>query len=270
MLTCTLLQGYAAISVPVIAGVDVQMPAWLGDYSSMMMATSATALSCLSALISPVSQIIYLLFKLGFVIGNKVGSCPTIFGAVFAGAKGTLAGNVQDEAQRELEDHYAPADEEDEEDQADEEESSEGTTIVVVGAAAAAAAAAAACSVTATKSEAQDKNETAKGQHDQTQLQPQQSALELALIDLDTASGTTNTASNLSSTSTARSMRSATSVMCGLNPPQHSNQQTSDRSPLPLEIVSHRDGLDQDEVGTAMTERAVFLARACAECLHLT
>ena len=77
--------------------------------------------------------------------------------------------------QREVEDHYAPADEED---RADDEGSSEGTKIVVVGAAAAAAAAAT-CSVTATESEAQDKHEAAKGQHDQTQLHPQPSALPL-------------------------------------------------------------------------------------------
>jgi hypothetical protein len=105
---------------------------------------------------------------------------------IFGGAKSTLAANINDEVQREVEDHYAPADEED---QADDEESSEGTTIVVVGAAAAAAAAM--CPATATKISAQDKHEAAKGQHDQNpqpytgqhdqnpQPKPQPSALPL-------------------------------------------------------------------------------------------
>ena len=66
-------QSYVAVSVPVIAGVDVDMPPWLGDFSSMLLATFATALSCFFALQSPIAYLFKLLFKLASFLAPMIG-----------------------------------------------------------------------------------------------------------------------------------------------------------------------------------------------------
>ena len=114
----TLFQSYVALSAPVIAGLDVQMPPWLGDVSGIVLAAFATCLSCLFALASPLTYLCDLLFKLGSMIGSKMGWKCWGIGALVAEAKTAVAANAQDEAQRELEDHYAPADEQEESDDA--------------------------------------------------------------------------------------------------------------------------------------------------------
>jgi hypothetical protein len=107
------LQGYLAISIPVIAGLDVELPSYLGDLTSMLLASIATVVSAVFALASPLVMLVNVLFKLGSKVAEWFGCvAPAGVSAVVQGTKDEVAGNTQDEIQAYLEEAYDPGESE--------------------------------------------------------------------------------------------------------------------------------------------------------------
>ena len=117
------MQAFLSISVSVLTP-DLDMPFWLGDFTNIILATSATVFSALFALASPVFTFLTLSGKLGSTLGSKVGCVlPKIVRDGLQNAKSTVAGNTQNQLISEAEEYYTQdtASAQDESEEADTE-----------------------------------------------------------------------------------------------------------------------------------------------------
>ena len=97
---------FLAISIPVMFP-EIELPNWLGDFSIMIMASFATALSVVFALVSPIYVCFNLIFKFTGMISSKVRfACPDGVGAGLHEAKQEVAGNTQNQLILEAEEYY--------------------------------------------------------------------------------------------------------------------------------------------------------------------
>ena len=146
-LTLSFLQSFLAISTLVIVGPNVEMPVWLGDFTTMVLASTSTAVSALFALTSPLSAVLKLVFKAARWI---VSSCSMQSNAkvdeVFSQSTQNVKEGAQDEMQANLEEGYDEPEDEDTPSKPDghtnddaEEDTEEAISTGVVGIGAAAA-----------------------------------------------------------------------------------------------------------------------------------
>jgi len=111
------LLSFSAISLPVILGRDIPLPAFLGDFTEMALSTGATALAAIVSIAKPLTLCVKLMIKGGYSIASQFGCLQScIFGLSSAAAvrsQSVIVGNLSDEVQNSIEDRYLPGDDED-------------------------------------------------------------------------------------------------------------------------------------------------------------
>lgn len=107
-------------------GPDVELPGFLGDFTSLILASAATILASAMSLTAPISVALGLVIK----VLASLGCCfkSSIAGTAFGESRKNVIGNLQDEVQGEVEAKYDPGD--------DEEEDVDGGTLSLAGGAA--------------------------------------------------------------------------------------------------------------------------------------
>lgn len=107
------LLAFIAISLPTILGPDIPIPDFLGAYTTMILATLATALAAVVSIMSPFATFVRLIFKACCFIASACGciKSPSIVTAGYQASKANVMAGVKGEIQAYVEQAYVPTEE---------------------------------------------------------------------------------------------------------------------------------------------------------------
>jgi len=116
------LLAFIAVSLPTILNPDIPVPEFLGTFTTMILATLATALSAAASLMSPVALLIRFLFIAVREIRAHMFICPMavksqLLTAAFQKSKADITSGIADELQAQTEEAYISNDQDGQEQQ---------------------------------------------------------------------------------------------------------------------------------------------------------